>query len=262
MSKTVAFIPARCGSKSIPFKNIKLISGRPLIYWNIFHLHQSNEIDEIIVATDCNEIKSIVETFNFDRVKIYSRIDTNASDTSSTESVVLEYIDAAKLNSDDTFILVQATSPFTTTDHFNGGLKLFRQENIDSVLSAVNSKRFFWTPNGNPINYDFNKRPRRQDFDGMMMENGAFYINSVSNIITNKNRLSGTIACYEMPEYTALEIDEEHDWIMAESLMSQFMNVSTQFKDIKLFISDIDGVLTDAGMMVKHFNLFEKVVSN
>jgi N-acylneuraminate cytidylyltransferase len=55
----IALIPARCGSKSIPFKNIKNFCGKPLIYWSLLAAQKSNQIDEIYVATDCEEIKSI-----------------------------------------------------------------------------------------------------------------------------------------------------------------------------------------------------------
>ena len=33
--KTIAFIPVRGGSKSIPLKNIKPFCGKPLVCWNI-----------------------------------------------------------------------------------------------------------------------------------------------------------------------------------------------------------------------------------
>ena len=52
----IAFIPARCGSESIPFKNIKIICGKPLIYWSLLALNKSETIDQIYVATDCDEI--------------------------------------------------------------------------------------------------------------------------------------------------------------------------------------------------------------
>lgn len=64
------------------------------------------------------------------------------------------------------------------------------------------------------MNYDYRHRPRRQEFHGMLMENGAFYINTVANIVRDGNRLSGHIGIYEMPEYTATEIDEPDDWMV------------------------------------------------
>jgi YrbI family 3-deoxy-D-manno-octulosonate 8-phosphate phosphatase len=242
----VAFIPARGGSKSIPEKNSKVFCGKPLIFWNLQEL-QNSDVDEIIVATDSEKIKSVVNSFSFSKVKIYDRSNDNAQDTSSTESVMLEYIANSHLSDGDTFMLVQATSPFTQTTHFNEGLELFKQH--DSILSCCESKRFSWK-DGKALNYDIYNRPRRQDFQGTLIENGAFYISSVSDIKSTQNRISGDIGIYKMPEYTYTEIDELEDWIVAESLMKRFVlnNKTKDFSNIKLFLSDVDGVLTDAGM--------------
>ena len=72
----VAFIPARGGSKSIPEKNIKYFCGKPLIYWNLHEL-QKSDVNKIVVATDSDKIKSIVESFNFSKVKVCDRSSEN-----------------------------------------------------------------------------------------------------------------------------------------------------------------------------------------
>ena len=242
----IAFIPARGGSKSIPEKNIKSFCGKPLIFWNLQELQNSNA-DNIVVATDSEKIKNIVNSFNFSKVSVYDRSNENSQDISSTESVMLEYINSINLSDTDTFMLVQATSPFTQKNHFNEGLELF--EKHDAVLSCCESKRFSWR-DGKSMNYDIYNRPRRQDFEGTLIENGAFYISSVSDIKKTKNRISGDIATYKMPEFTYTEIDEPEDWIVAESLMKKFIlkDKTPDFSKIKIFLSDVDGVLTDAGM--------------
>ena len=242
----IAFIPARGGSKSIPEKNIKSFCGKPLIFWNLQELQNSNT-DKIVVATDSDKIKNVVNSFNFSKVSVYDRSHENSQDISSTESVMLEYIDSVQLSDSDTFMLVQATSPFTQKNHFNEGLELF--EKHDSVLSCCESKRFSWK-DGKALNYDIYNRPRRQDFDGTLIENGAFYISSVSDIKNTNNRISGDIATYKMPDFTYTEIDEPEDWIVAESLMKKFIleDKTPDFSKIKIFLSDVDGVLTDAGM--------------
>ena len=244
----IAFIPARGGSKSIPGKNIKDFCGRPLIYWNLFALEKSELIDEVVVATDSENIFKKVKEFNFSKVKLYKRSSENAQDHSTSEAIMLEYINYAKLSSTDTFMLVQATSPFTRTEDFNNGLNLM--STYDTVFSCAKIKRFIWNKDGNPLNYDHNNRPRRQDFDGTFMENGAFCISSVSDIIYHNNRISGNIGICEMPEYTFVEIDEVEDWIMAEQLFLKHHSseYKTNFNKIKLLLSDVDGVLTDAGM--------------
>lgn len=246
--KTIAFIPVRGGSKSIPLKNIKLFCGKPLVCWNIEALEQCSFVDEIIVATDSDKIEEIVLAQKYTKTKIYRRSPENACDTASTESVMLEYIQYAQLESTEIFMLVQATSPLTETKHFNEALEIYRQGKYDSMLTCVRNYRFFWNSDGTSKNYDYMNRPRRQNFQGELMENGAFYINTVNNILSSGNRLSGNIGIYEMPEYTATEIDEPDDWIILENLMRKHILSKHPQKPIKLFLSDVDGTLTDGGM--------------
>ena len=84
------------------------------------------------------------------------------------------------------------------------------------------------------------------------LENGAFYIQKVDGILANKNRLGGRIGSVEMPEHTSVEIDEPADWLVAEALFKRFhadrLKTKKEPKDIRLVLSDVDGVFTDAGM--------------
>ena len=48
----VALIPARGGSKSIPKKNIKILNGKPLIYWTIKAAVECKYIDCVYVNID------------------------------------------------------------------------------------------------------------------------------------------------------------------------------------------------------------------
>ena len=244
---TIAFIPVRGGSKSIPLKNIREFCGKPLVYWTIRAAVDVPGIDKVVVATDSDKIIQTVQSFGFPKVEIYERDAENAQDTSSTESVMLEYLRKADCEAKETFILIQATSPMLSSSDLEKGLALFKDS--DSVLSAVRNRRFFWSEDGKSLNYDYHNRPRRQDFAGCLMENGAFYINTVGNILRDRNRLSGKIAVCEMPEYTAFEIDEPDDWVIMEALMKRhILKKEYPRKKIKLVLTDVDGVLTDGGM--------------
>lgn len=220
---TIAFVPVRCGSKSIPMKNIKLFCGQPLVYWMVKALQDAEGIDQIFIATDSEEIKSIVNGFGFDKVTVYDREHENAEDTSSSESVMLEFLHKNEFSDDDLFVLAQATSPLTETRDIDDALNLYRRSEVDSMLTCTRVKKFLWTDNGAPLNYDFTKRPRRQDFDGVLVENGAFYISTVGNVKEYQNRLSGKIAIYEMAEFKAVDIDELDDWLIAEKMMMKYL---------------------------------------
>ena len=238
----IAFIPVRGGSKSIPLKNIKLLAGKPLVYWTAAAANNAKCIDRVIIATDSDDIRAAVKKFSdLPKVELYDRDAANATDTASTESVMLEYITKSNLQPNDLFFLIQATSPLLKSEHIDEMFAKMRADSADSALSCVRNKRFFWSPDGQSMNYDYRARPRRQDFDGVLMENGACYINSVANIIRDKNRMSGKIAVYEMPEYTATEIDEPDDFLIIEKLMAKYNG--TEIPTGKTFCFDIDGVL-------------------
>lgn len=224
----IAFIPVRAGSKSIPLKNIKEINSKPLVYWTAKSANDAKCIDKVIIATDSSEIKSVVKSFNMPKVEIYDRDAQNATDTASTESVMLEYINKSDLKEDDNFFLIQATSPMLKAEHIDGMFEYFKKSGADSIFSGVVEKQFHWQMANSqqnlvkPVNYDYRNRPRRQEFEGLVAENGACYINSVKNILRDKCRLSGNIAYYELPSYTSYEIDEEADWVIVETLMDKY----------------------------------------
>ncbi len=221
----IAFIPVRGGSKSIPLKNIKFLNGRPLVYWTAKAANNAGYIDKVVIATDSDEIKKTVLSFEFPKVEIYNRKPENASDTSSTESTMLEYLDSANLNGEDLFFLIQATSPMLRAEDIDGMYEKFVKTEYDSMFTGVREKQFHWRFENFevvPVNYNYKNRPRRQDFEGLIAENGACYINLVKNILKDKCRLSGKIGVYELPAYTSYEIDEEDDWIIVEELMKRF----------------------------------------
>lgn len=248
MTKTIAFLPARGGSKSIPLKNIRPFCGKPLIYWSLRALQETGEIDEIYVATDSEKIAETVSGFRFSKVRIFERSSENARDHSTTESVMTEFIKSKQLRDEDIFILVQATMPLVRAEDISGGLRLRRETGSESILSCARVKLFIWDDHGNPVNYDFRNRPRRQDFEGNLMENGSFYINTAGDIMRTGNRLSGKISVYEMEPYTSIDIDDEDDWIVAEKLMRKYILTRAPEKNIKVFFTDVDGTLTDSGM--------------
>lgn len=261
--KKIAILPLRAGSKGIPGKNKKKILGRALYQWTLGAAIESN-LDEIYVFTDDEQI---IETVNSEyqwcsKVKIMQRSAESATDTASTEMGMLEC--AERLNYDfDLFTLLQATSPLTTYSDINLVLDKVSKENYDSALTVVETKRFIWNEEGNSINYQYKNRPRRQDFSGMLMENGAVYVCTKDNLIQEKNRLGGKIGIVKMPEDTLYEIDEIEDWsIVTELLKNRLIKQKNTPKKIKYLVLDVDGVFTNGtvatgtdGELFKQFSL-------
>lgn len=253
----VAFIPVRGGSKSIPLKNIKPICGKPLVYWTIKAACGCKYIDKVYIATDSDKIKETVERFKtgieadlFNKAVVIDRSAESASDTASTEFAMLEFANRYEF---DNIVLIQATSPLLVSADLNRGFEVFESDETDSVLSVVRQKRFHWQNDDNGFaystNYDVFNRPRRQEFDGYLVENGAFYITSKADLLKSKNRVSGNIKAIEMNEDTFFEIDEPSDWVIIEALMKKNgISAPLEIPEIKIFLTDCDGCLTDGGM--------------
>jgi len=221
--KYVAFIPVRGGSKSIPLKNIKEIAGQPLVYWSIDAAVNTPQINKVYISTDSKDIERVVEEYdkpNIEKIEVIERSPETATDTASTESAMLEFANNYDF---ENIILIQATSPLISSKNLKEAIEKYEKEKYDSLLSVVPQKRFIWNYQDDgsvkPTNYDYKNRPRRQDFDGFLVENGAFYITTKKRLIKHKCRLSGKIGCQEMSEKSYYEIDELSDWEIIEKIL-------------------------------------------
>ena len=256
--KKIAIIPLRKNSKGIPGKNKKKMVGRPLFSWVLSEAIFSN-LDAVYIFTDDTEIIDYV-TKNYawsPKVKALLRSDENATDTASTESTILEF--SEKINQDfDLLCLLQATSPLTTSEAINAGIDKIVNENFDSSLSVVKTHRYTWNENGTPQNYDVFNRPRRQDFEGLLIENGAVYCTTKAAFLNSKNRVSGTIGLVEMPEESLLEIDSSTDWDCIENLLMQRLKNAKKTTKIEYLILDVDGVFTDGSVYFNENGEFAK----
>jgi len=248
--ENIAFIPLRGGSKSIPLKNIKHLNNRPLAYWVLDAAVACEYIEKIFVSTDSEKIKKVIEAYGSNKIAVVDRSKETAGDHSSTESAMLEFAEQHEFKN---IVLIQATSPLLKADDLNEGFQMILRGKYDSVLSAVRQKRFIWAKRGEyyyPQNYDLAHRPLRQNFEGYLVENGAFYITTKERLLKSKCRISGRIGIVEMSGDTYFEIDEPEDWIIVENLLKarNKKDYSEILKNIKMLITDSDGVLTDGGM--------------
>lgn len=244
MIKSIGFIPLRKNSKGIPNKNKRKMVGRPLFTWVLCEAVFSN-LDEIYVYTDDDDILSFIENeYHWtNKIKALKRSEESATDTASTESAILEFCD--KVGYDfDVFCLLQATSPFTTSQDINNCLGKLNDKQIDSALTVVNTHRFTWNQQGKATNYDPFNRPRRQDFEGLLIENGAVYTVTKEVLKQSKNRIGQKPALVYMAEESLTEIDAESDWVIVEQLLINRQKQQKQSKKITHFVLDVDGVFT------------------
>lgn len=220
----IAIVPLRKGSKGIPGKNIKILGNKPLFCWVMDTIAKIKGIDETWIATDSEEIEKIAKERYGDWISIYRRSDSSSSDKSKVIEVIKEFVDFRQLKNSDTLILVQATCPFTSKEDFYKLVDCINFQNADSYISCIRIKKFSWSNDGEPRDYSLDNKPLRQDYDGLLLETGAFYASKVGSIKDSGSLLSGYIKIIETGKGTCIDIDEKEDWKKAEYYLTENFN--------------------------------------
>ncbi|XP_067127360.1 N-acylneuraminate cytidylyltransferase A [Centruroides vittatus] len=212
---TAGLVLARGGSKGIPKKNVRLLSGIPLLVWVLRPMIDCKKFQSIWVSTDDDDIAQIATSWN---VQIHYRSKKVAKDTSSSLESVQEFLNYHP--EIGIIALIQCTSPCLHPSFLTIAYEMMINFSYDSVFSVMRQHKLQWkeVEFGNstyPVNFDASHRPRRQDWCGELMESGHFYFSSV-DLIKKGLFQGGKCGYVEIPKEMCIEIDSESDWKIAE----------------------------------------------
>ncbi|XP_071960678.1 N-acylneuraminate cytidylyltransferase-like [Antedon mediterranea] len=240
-----AVILARGGSKGIKLKNIKPLAGIPLIGWVLRVVIDSGVFDSVWVSTDHDEIEKVSREFG---ASVFRRSAYGARDGASSLESVQEFLE----NHQEVTVmaLVQCTSPCLQPWHLQAPARMIMDGDYDSVFAVTRQHKFRWEEvqegeNTKPLNLDSKHRPRRQDWDGELVENGSFYF-SRRNLLMNGVFQGGKVGYLEMGSEYSVDIDTDIDWPIAEQRVVKFGYFGkSKPQGVKLAVFGVDGVLTD-----------------
>lgn len=222
--KPLVVIPARGGSKGVPRKNIKLLNGKPLIQYTIEAARGVFPDSQICVSTDDQEIKTVVE--NMGLSVPFLRPEHLASDTAGTYEVLLHAVEfyENKGYCPDTLILLQATSPFRTTQHLQEALAMY-EATCEMVVSVKETKSnpYYVLREENEQGWLVKSKEgnfiRRQDCPKVYELNGAIYIINIDALKSKPLHEFTKMRKFDMNEMSSHDIDNQIDWIVAEALI-------------------------------------------
>lgn len=211
----LAIIPARGGSKGIPRKNVRLMNGKPLIYYSINNAKNCPYIDDVVISSDDEEILSIANMYG---VIAMNRDSELAQDAVTLDPVIYDaMLRTEKMTGKhyDTIITLQATSPLLSIDTLNNAIKDFTEKDYDTYISAVNKPHLSWTRIDGECVPNYTARLNRQQLPPNYLEAGAFLITK-RECVQENTRIGKKVSVYEMPEKEAVDIDSYSDWIICE----------------------------------------------
>lgn len=225
--KIVALIPARGGSKTIPYKNIKPLAGKPLIAWTIEAAKSCRELSRVIVSTDDQKIADV--TLQLGAEVPFLRPAELAGDKTSSLAVVLHLIQWLREHDDadpDYILLLQPTSPFRTAEDIQAAIGLARTKMANAIVSVCKTdahpllcKRI--QEDGRLVDYMSTDLDylRRQDLPPAYQLNGAIYMNRCQSLLEEQTFLPKDALPYFMPPERSLDLDTPWDWHLAELIL-------------------------------------------
>lgn len=223
-------IPARIGSKGVYKKNIKELNGIPLISYTIRTALQSNQFTDLIVSTDSEEVKIIAEE---EGALVPFIRESNLSHDKALAIPVIQDATSKMISITnkkyDAICMLQPTSPLREVQDFINVVNLFKEKNVDSVISVVEVSQHPYKmvkkdPNGflSPFIDWSVENPPRQELPDLYTYNGAFYLTKFSTLMEENSFRGSCCYMYEMPLNRSVNIDNENDFLLAEILINKY----------------------------------------
>jgi len=222
--KPIAVIPARGGSKGIPFKNITPLNGKPLIAYTIEAALQSQLFSQVIVSTDSKKIKTVSSQYGADVIERPSKL---ANDTATTDDVISHLISNTQLIDCDVICLLQATSPLRNHSHIQECWDIFQLNNkpcYSMVLAnKAPQKAYCLNENGtaSPLMQGSEAFKPRQSLITCAYPNGAIYFFTVNDFNLKKRLPRSPVIPYIMDSKSSVDIDSPQDITIAELYLNE-----------------------------------------
>lgn len=229
--KLLALVPARGGSKGVLRKNIKLLGGKPLIWYTFKAAKESNLFENIVLSTEDEEIAKVGKEIGFDIPFIRPKF--LATDTAKSIDVVNHALDSLEKigKTFDAVVLLQPTSPFREKGLIENSVQKFIDCKADSFVTVravphqFNPHWVFKTTDEGYLKISTNDKTiisRRQDLPEAFFRDGQIYITDV-NLLKKHKTFLGTKLSFILNTYSGSEIniDNQSDWDNAETFLAQ-----------------------------------------
>ncbi|MBW9220551.1 hypothetical protein KKP89_03985 [Methanothermococcus sp. SCGC AD-155-N22] len=253
--KILAVIPARGGSKGVPRKNIRLLNGKPLIYYQIKNALESKYIDDMVVTSDDEDILDYASNY---KVYLRKRPSELAKDDVTLDPVIYDavnYMERMLMKKYDIVITLQPTSPLLKSETLDKAIEYLIDKNLDTLIPVVDATHLYWKEENGKIVPDFKERLNRQYLPKKYLETGAFLITK-REFVKENSRFGKKIDVFVLDEIEGMDIDTPLDWLIAETLMKRLTILFVVNGNEKIGMGHVYRTITLADKFIGHNILF------
>lgn len=199
--RILAVIPARAGSKGIPNKNIRIISGQPMVHYSIRNALNSQYITDVVVTTDSPEVQIIAQQMG---ANVKWRDAQLCGDAVTLDAVVWDAVPTGIQW--DYIVTMQPTSPTLKVSTLDNAIAYAIENELDTLISAINAPHLSWGEKDGKKIPNYTARLNRQYLPPCYMETGAFVVSKAS-VVTQKTRIGAKVDVFEISELEAQDVD-------------------------------------------------------
>lgn len=218
MSKTIAIIPARGGSKRLPGKNTMLLGGIPLLVHSILFAQQQDAITAVYVSTDDAHIKEVALHYG---AQVIDRPSELSGDLEPTVSA-LKHVLASLTEKVDTVVVLQPTNPLRPVNLFQEAWQVFTKNQVASLFTVSQShQKLGKIKEAVFIPFNYKTGQRSQDLEPLYYENGLLYIASAQAILNNEIITKDAFPFVVDHPFARVDIDTQDDFDYAAFLLGR-----------------------------------------
>ena len=223
IDSTLVVIPARGGSKRIPNKNIKEISGQPMIYWPLLELKKIFHSENVLISTDSLLIKELAERKGLSVP--FMRPDNLSDDFTGTAAVAKHALDwyDANIKKVDFVLTVYPTAVLLNEFDIRSAIKaLADYDECDSVMSATSfsfpiQRAVYENEHGYAeMFYPEHYSKRSQDLIEAKHDAGQFYLSRAESIRRGALLTNSKVKLQMLHRNNTIDIDTLEDFEIAE----------------------------------------------
>ena len=221
-SKIVALVPMRHHSQRVPQKNYRDMAGKPLFHHILTTLNNCPEINQIVVDTDSEVITAGIDTF-FPQVMVINRLAALRADDIPMNEILLYDTEQAP---GDLYLQTHSTNPLLRAETISYAITSFADQfgKYDSLFSVTRLHTRLWDQFTKPINHNPSELLQTQDLPPVFEENSCIYLFTAEKLRERKHRIGEKPMMFEISADEALDIDEEIDFMIADSIFKNRQN--------------------------------------
>lgn len=223
--KNIAVIPARGGSKRIPYKNIMEFMGKPLIGWTIEAARKSEIFDRIVVSTDDIKIAKVAEKYGIEVPFLRQEASDDMSSVSMATIVAIKQAQDHWNDEYDVVVQLMANCPIRGSQEILDSYNHFTQTKVNYQISCF--KFGFMNPWW-AVRLDDKFKPefvfpeslkaRSQDLPDLYCPTGAIWIAKVKELMKDRSFYGNGHIFYPIGWKEAVDIDDREDLELASAV--------------------------------------------